>query len=144
MSLVIASNTDISMDPRLSSKAREWVLRRGGGDERYNLPMRDPNHYGIYMIKGEDPNCDFGGSHREPDLGYLEGPLWAVINEAVELSGFFSYGGGGKVLLVVARKVRAAMTSEEVEDIEKLKTLETAALALRKSLSSKRVLSEDM
>lgn len=144
MSSAIANKTDIGMDPRLSSKAREWVLRRGGGDDFSNLNNRDPDHYGIYLIKGEDPNCDFGGYHHEPDLGYLEGPLWAVINEVVELPKFFSYGGGGKVLLVVARKVRAAMTEDEVKDIETLKELETAARALRKSLSSKRVLSEDM
>lgn len=60
-------------DPRLSKMARKWLDR---GYLEYSCPVSDLDKYGVYHIKGEDPNC--------ADLGYLEGPLWAVINEAVE------------------------------------------------------------
>ena len=29
--------------------------------------------YGIWKVEGEDPNCDFGGSHHQPNLGLFEG-----------------------------------------------------------------------
>ena len=50
--------------------------------------------YGIWCIRGADTNCDMGGSHFMPILGYYEGKLKTIIAYAVELSGFWSWGEG--------------------------------------------------
>ncbi|QNH71910.1 hypothetical protein P9VFCI_039 [Rhizobium phage P9VFCI] len=55
---------------------------------------------GTWKVEGEDPNCDMGGSHVCPHLGYFEGELEAVIRKAVTLSGFWNWGGGGRITKV--------------------------------------------
>lgn len=52
---------------------------------------------GLWHIHGEDPNCDFGGSHHQPDLGIVEGRLGDVIAYAVELPNFWNWGAGGSI-----------------------------------------------
>lgn len=59
----------------------------------YNLKEK-----GVWSIYGEDPNCDMGGSHHEPYLGKVEGTLENAIKYAVKLHGFFTWGGGGKII----------------------------------------------
>ena len=55
---------------------------------------------GLWQIKGEDPNCDWGGSHHQPNLGIVDGKLVDVIKYAVELSGFWSWGAGGNIVKI--------------------------------------------
>jgi len=50
---------------------------------------------GIWRVRGEDSNCDFGGSHYMPELGIFEGKLGDVIRMAVEMPSFWQWGGGG-------------------------------------------------
>lgn len=52
---------------------------------------------GYWEIRGEDPNCDMGGNHYQPDLGIVEGKLEDVILYAVDLPKFWSWGGGGSI-----------------------------------------------
>jgi hypothetical protein len=52
---------------------------------------------GIWQIYGEDPNCDMGGAHHEPLLVTVEGKLDDVIQHAVELPRFWSWGSGGRI-----------------------------------------------
>lgn len=52
---------------------------------------------GIWQILGEDPNCDLGGAHHNPMLGYLEGKLENVIREAVKMDRFWQWGSGGQI-----------------------------------------------
>lgn len=59
---------------------------------------------GTWRIFGEDPNCDMGGSHVQPDLGMVEGKLSDVIEYAVELSNFWAWGGGGDIVLLDSPK----------------------------------------
>ncbi len=56
--------------------------------------------YGVWEIKGEDPNADFGGSHYEPHLGYLEGKLENVILEAITMKRFYTWGSGGSIIKI--------------------------------------------
>lgn len=49
---------------------------------------------GTWSVHGGDPNCDLGGYHHMPFLGYFEGRLEDVIRLAVELPLFWSWGGG--------------------------------------------------
>lgn len=52
---------------------------------------------GMWQIFGEDPNCDFGGCHSQPNLGFAEGKLADVIEYAVDLPGFWQWGAGGDI-----------------------------------------------
>lgn len=52
---------------------------------------------GIWQIFGEDPNCDMGGPHIQPSLGFVEGKLSDVIEYAVELPSFWQWGAGGDI-----------------------------------------------
>ena len=61
--------------------------------------------YGKWMIQGEDPNPDWGGSHHNPILGYVEGKLDNVINYAIALPRFWQWGGGGRITKINIDKV---------------------------------------
>ena len=85
---------------------------------------------GVWEIRGEDPNCDFGGSHHSPYLATVSGRLVDVIESAVELPSFWTWGAGGNIRLVeiqsldmVNNKARLAKEKEElqkrIEEIEK-------------------------
>lgn len=54
---------------------------------------------GVWEVRGEDPNCDFGGAHHQPLLGYFEGKLEDVVRYAVELPNFWEWGSGGSIRL---------------------------------------------
>lgn len=59
--------------------------------EAYSLDTK-----GTWNVYGEDPNCDLGGAHSNPFLGSFEGTLEDVIEEAVQMSGFWQWGAGGR------------------------------------------------
>jgi hypothetical protein len=61
--------------------------------------------YGTWEVRGEDPNCDFGGYHHNPFIGYYEGTLESVIKETAKLQNFFYWGYGGSIKLIEAKKV---------------------------------------
>lgn len=75
------------------------------------LEAHDLNETGVWRIFGEDPNCDLGGHHHEPDLGLFEGKLDDVIKYAVELPNFWTWGGGGRIVKIDAP---VKITSESV------------------------------
>lgn len=52
---------------------------------------------GVWRIRGEDSNCDFGGYHHMPELAIVEGRLIDVINAAINMPGFWTWGGGGDI-----------------------------------------------
>ena len=58
------------------------------------------NTYGIYKIFGEDPNCDFGGTHHQPYLGKLKGYYNDVLNRAKKMNRWSTWGGGGYIDLI--------------------------------------------
>lgn len=61
--------------------------------------------YGIWQIYGEDPNCDFGGSHYEPILDTIEGKLLDVVQIGVSLPRFYTWGGGGRFVKIEVKKI---------------------------------------
>jgi hypothetical protein len=63
------------------------------------LKKYPPETKGRWIIKGEDPNCDFGGYHSNPDLALVYGTYKNVIEYAFSLKGFFSWGSGGNITL---------------------------------------------
>jgi len=92
---------------------------------------------GTWEVKGEDPNCDFGGAHHEPHLGYFKGRLRDVIETAVELKGFWQWGGGGRIVKSSPRKVHKVTqnTMRDQKDIrEKIEAMERELAELKKRL----------
>lgn len=60
---------------------------------------------GTWEILGEDPNYDFGGHHHNPQLGIYTGRLRDIIDMAVEMRSFSTWGGGGLIRKVNITKV---------------------------------------
>ena len=50
---------------------------------------------GFWQVRGEDPNCDLGGYHHQPDLGIIEGTLKEALEYGVMHPNFYTWGGGG-------------------------------------------------
>lgn len=55
------------------------------------------NTEGDWYIHGEDPNCDMGGYHHEPFLEKVTGRYIDVVEYALNLPDFYSWGGGGSI-----------------------------------------------
>lgn len=53
--------------------------------------------HNVWEVRGEDPNCDFGGHHHEPFIANVEGTLENVIKWAVVQPNFWTWGGGGSI-----------------------------------------------
>jgi len=53
---------------------------------------------GTWEIRGEDPNCDLGGHHHEPRLETVTGTYKNVVEYALTLPNFFTWGGGGRIV----------------------------------------------
>lgn len=54
--------------------------------------VKDPNAEGEWEIYGEDPNCDMGGHHHTPYLCTVSGTYKDVVEYALGLRGFYSWG----------------------------------------------------
>jgi hypothetical protein len=78
--------------------------------------------YGIWNIFGEDPNCDFGGSHHTPFIETVEGRYEHVVEYALSLPNFFTWGGGGHIEQQEKHgniKVIGKMRAEEILELRK-------------------------
>jgi hypothetical protein len=89
---------------------------------------------GLWRIRGEDPNCDMGGNHYQPDLGVVDGTLVDVIEYAVGLDKFWTWGGGGDITLVEVKKVDSFANKRRAEMVETLRDLEARVKELQSEL----------
>jgi hypothetical protein len=62
------------------------------------LEVYSPDETGTWRILGEDPNCDWGGSHHEPELETVTGTYRNVVEYALTLKNFYTWGGGGRIV----------------------------------------------
>jgi len=69
------------------TNARERMLK--------DYPADD---HGTWKILGEDPNCDWGGNHIEPELEVVTGTYSNVVTYALSLRGFYQWGRGGRIV----------------------------------------------
>ena len=81
------------------------------------LGEHDVNERSIWIILGEDPNCDFGGHHLQPELGVVEGKYRDVVDYAIHLHNFISWGAGGNIKKLPKPK---AITAESVQERSQL------------------------
>lgn len=63
------------------------------------------NELGVWEIRGEDPNCDFGGHHHEPVLATVEGVLKDIIAHGTNLPRFWQWGAGGSFRKITIEKL---------------------------------------
>lgn len=85
---------------------------------------------GIWQVFGEDPNCDLGGSHHKPSLGFYEGTLREVLEVAVMMPRFWQWGGGGDIRKVDVVKIdkmavrvkKLAELDQQIEELQKQRT----------------------
>ena len=76
---------------------RRYTLTYAGRELLKNHSIDD---VGVWRIRGEDPNCDLGGYHHQPELGIVNGKLRDVIMYGVNLPGFWQWGAGGNFELI--------------------------------------------
>jgi hypothetical protein len=85
--------------------------------KKYNL-----NEIGTWRIRGEDANCDFGGSHYMPELGIVQGKLGDVLITAINMPDFWTWGGGGDItpveILNLTDVARKANLNKEKLDLQ--------------------------
>jgi hypothetical protein len=93
------------------------------------LKKHSLDEIGVWKILGEDPNCDFGGHHHQPELAIVEGKLGDIIAYAVELTSFWQWGAGG-----VIRKMNAPIKITAESNAERVR-LEEQAARLREELT---------
>ena len=79
---------------------------------------------GVWEVRGEDPNCDLGGAHYQPLLGYYKGSYEDVLDYALELSGFFQWGYGGDIKEVNIVSIDATKKKQLRDAKERLKEIE--------------------
>lgn len=90
---------------------------------------------GLWKVRGEDPNCDFGGSHHMPDLGTYEGKLEDIVAYAVTLPSFWQWGGGGDITKVsLPIKIDANSSARRVSAEQKIAELERLLKEAREEL----------
>lgn len=81
----------------MSDKSKYQQFTETTHSGRELLKKHSLDEAGTWQVFGEDPNCDWGGSHHQPNLGLYEGILKDVIEHAVNLPGFWQWGGGGNI-----------------------------------------------
>jgi hypothetical protein len=94
------------------------------------LKKHNMDETGIWEVRGEDPNCDMGGSHHQPYLGTYEGTLRDVAEAAVEMSGFWQWGGGGSIKKLKIQKPTRIAEAEKLAILGKLNQRERVLLDL--------------
>jgi hypothetical protein len=93
------------------------------------------DEYGIWHVRGEDPNCDFGGHHYMPDLGVYEGELEDILTLVVELPQFWTWGAGGEITKRNVTQVDPTTRFQRNEKRAKLAELEAEVEKLKKDLN---------
>lgn len=101
------------------------------------LKKHSLDEYGIWKINGEDPNCDFGGSHHSPHIATLEGTLRDVIHQAVVMPQFWQWGAGGDITKLEVKKIEHTDTTKLEYDQRKaaLKAAQDKFVSLRTELA---------
>lgn len=84
----------ITDDEKTNEKVKQYLGRNSGQEL---LKKHSLDEEGTWEVRGEDPNCDFGGYHHMPSLGFYKGKLEDVIKVAVNLPRFWQWGAGGDI-----------------------------------------------
>ena len=89
--------------PKVKKQISTYLSTTYAGRELLKKHSLDDEGY--WKILGEDPNCDMGGHHHQPDLGTYYGTLKKVLEIAVQHSNWAAWGGGGNIVKVNIKHV---------------------------------------
>jgi hypothetical protein len=123
----------------MSKEIKQSPLNRFKGSYSYKKLIQEHrlDEIGIWKVRGEDPNCDFGGHHYMPELATFEGKLEDVIAHAVTLSGFWQWGAGGDIQKVGKPiKIDANSSAARTAAQQKVNELEALLAKARNELES--------
>lgn len=101
------------------------------------LKKHAPVEYGIWQVYGEDPNCDWGGPHHEPNMGVYEGKLEDILTLVTSMPMFWTWGAGGRIVKTNVEKIDPATVVDRNNKRERLKQLEKEIEVLKKDLGTK-------
>ena len=90
------------------------------GTRKRLLEEHSGSDYGTWRILGEDPNCDLGGAHHEPELETVTGTYANVVEYALTLPSFFQWGYGGRIVKVATRhkNIDKIMTNPRIKQLQ--------------------------
>jgi len=121
------------------------LLRELGGNMTDNVQKFIATYYGsklvrehllieegLWQIYGEDSNCDLGGSHHMPLLDTVRGKLEDVIEYAVSLDCFWTWGGGGEIKKIEEKAVPNVTQKKHI--LKKIAEYEERIRILKQSL----------
>ena len=100
---IIAQKYEKELSQKSEARYESWVRNSYSGKKL--LANHKLDEFGTWRIRGEDPNCDLGGVHHQPELGIVEGTLEDIIKYAVKLPNFYTWAGGGDISKVKIKKV---------------------------------------
>lgn len=105
-------------------------------DRTYKRLMESGNRgkVGTWHVTGEDPNCDLGGPHYEPSMGYYDGKFEDIVEMALRMPGFFSWGYGGDVKAIKVSKVDKTTIKQKAETRSRIAKLEAELKQLKEDL----------
>lgn len=89
---------------------------------------------GTWQIFGEDSNAELAGPHHTPLLATVDGKLEDVINYAIDLPRWATWGGGGEIRKTEVIKVDTAEILRRREMERELKDLEVRVKELKQEL----------
>lgn len=92
---------------------------------------------GTWNIIGEDPNCDFGGHHYQPNLGYFTGKFEDIVDLAFTLPGFITWGHGGDIEEVKVQVVNQNTSKEKADLRARISELRKELDQIEKQLEEK-------
>lgn len=84
--------------PEVKQKVLKYLDSTYSG--RQLLTKHSLSEEGVWEIRGEDPNCDLGGTHYQPRLGVYSGTLEKVLEIAVQKPSWAQWGGGGDIIKI--------------------------------------------
>ena len=90
------------------------------------------NKVGIFRVRGEDLNTDFGGSRQKPELGIFRGKFEDVAAYAVELNDFWAWGSGGSIEEI--KEITADSSKKRKDLLDEQKVLEKKLADIKKKL----------
>jgi len=121
----------------MSNTVKQSPLSRFKNTYSYQslLSKHNLDEVGIWEVRGEDPNCDLGGSHHKPKLGTFEGKLEDIVAYAVTLSDFWQWGAGGDITKVGAPvKIDSNSVAAKIATEKRIQHLEEELAKARNEL----------
>lgn len=115
------------------SKYDQYIMTYAG---RKLLEKHSLDDEGTWEVLGEDLNCDLGGNHYHPRLGIYTGKLRDIIEMAVEMGSFWTWGAGGSIQPVKVAKVDASTVKARAKLIEREQQLKQELEEVQRSLKS--------